>query len=97
MSRTIEAQACELLHPVLAECVQQRTAAGVAKYGQRLEDNPQPERARIIHAVQEGLDMVQYLLWAGLPSYAYQVAEVVNELRGDFALNAEEVMAGGKQ
>lgn len=97
MSATIEAQACELLHPVLAECVQQRTAVGVAKYGQRLEDNPEPERARIIHAMQEGLDMVQYLLWAGLSAYASQVAEIVNELRGDFALNAEEIMVGGKQ
>lgn len=93
---TIEEQAREVLSPVLGECIRQRTEAGVRKYGQTLDDNHQPDRARVIHAVQEGLDMVQYLLWAGVTSYAYEVALLTNDLQGTFHLTAEEIMAGGK-
>ena len=93
---TIEDQARELLSPVLRQCLRERTQAGVRKYGQRLDENDQPDRARIIHAVQEGLDMVQYLLWAGMSSYAYEVALLTNDLQGTFNLTADEIMAGGK-
>lgn len=93
---TIEEQAREILNPVLGECVRQRTELGVKKYGQTLDDNHQSDRARIIHAVQEGLDMTQYLLWAGMTSYAYEVAAITNDLQGTFHLTADEIMAGGK-
>lgn len=94
---TIEQQARALLNPTLGECIRQRTEAGVAKYGQRLEDNPQPVRARLVHLVQELLDATQYALWAGEPDWADQLAVLAEDVQIRGQLTAEEIMAGGKQ
>lgn len=93
---SIEQRAQALLTPTLAECVRQRTAAGVAKYGQTLDDNHQPMRARAVHLIQELLDGVQYALWCDDPATAEQCAALaaVYELR--YGLSAEEIMQGGK-
>ena len=94
--RAIERQSCAALDRVLAECVRQRTELGTKKYGQVLDDNPQPQAARDIHALQEMIDGVQYLYWAGRESFAYRLAELANELRAETGLSAAEIMAGGK-
>ncbi|MFK7601872.1 hypothetical protein ACI3L1_06635 [Deinococcus sp. SM5_A1] len=97
MSVTIEDQARAILSPVLGECIRQRTAAGVAKYGQTLDDNHQPRRAKIVHLVQELLDGVQYALWVGYPDIADRLASEADALADLFGLTAEEIMEGGKQ
>lgn len=95
--QTIEQQARAFLNPTLGECVRQRTEAGVAKYGQRLEDNPQPMRARTVHLLQELLDATQYALWDNRPTLAEILAQYANEVQEGESLTAEEIMAGGKQ
>lgn len=94
---TIEEQGRALLGPVLGEVLAQRTAAGVAKYGQRLDDNHQPDRAKAVHLVQELLDAVQYALWLGETRKAARLAAEAELTAGLHGLTAEEIMAGGKQ
>ncbi|WP_019008960.1 hypothetical protein [Deinococcus aquatilis] len=94
---TIEDQARHLLNPVLGECVRQRTAAGVAKYGQRLDDNYQPHEAKAVHLVQELMDACQYALWMDLPGLASNLAAIANDVQSATSLTAEQIMAGGKQ
>ncbi len=93
---SIEDQARALLNPVLGECVRQRTAAGVAKYGQRLDDNHQPHRAKAVHLVQELLDASQYALWMGDSYWASEIALLANEVQATVGLSTEEIMSGGK-
>lgn len=95
-SPTIEAHACALLSSTLADVVRQRTALGVAKYGQRLDDNHQPSRARAVHLVQELLDAVQYALWLGDPRTASRCAGEAEVITRRYELTSEEIMAGGK-
>lgn len=94
---TIEAQAQALLGPVLAEAVRQRTAAGIAKYGQRLDDNHQPDRAKAVHLAQELLDAIQYALWLGNERQAARLATEAEITAAVFGLTLEEIMEGGKQ
>lgn len=94
---TIEAEVVRVLNPVLAKCLTQRTAAGVAKYGQRLEDNEQPVRAKAVHLVQELLDAAQYAAWLKCWAIVENLAVVANEVQTAYRLTAEEIMAGGKQ
>ena len=93
---TIEEQARALLSPVLGECVRQRTEFGKAKYGQTLDHNHQSERAKVIHLMQELLDGVQYACWAGLSSYAWELAQMADDLRCTYNLTVEEIVSGGK-
>lgn len=99
MSRplTIEDQARVLLGPELGECISQRTQLGIAKYGQRLDDNDQPERAFAIHLVQELLDGIQYALKMQRPDIAARLADEAEDLRDVYALQVAEIMAGGKR
>lgn len=94
--QTIEEQVRALLNPVLGECVRQRTALGVKKYGQTLDHNHQPERAKAVHAVQEALDLAQYLLWMGRRGDAVAAAGLAVDLQECYGLTAEEIMTGGK-
>lgn len=94
---TIEVQVQALVGPVLAECVRQRTAFGVAKYGQRLEDNHQPDRAKSVHLVQELLDAAQYATWRGNHGMAEMLGVMADAVVAQDALTVEEIMAGGKQ
>lgn len=56
-------QAKELLLPALHAVVDARTAEGVRKYGQTLDQNIKPQRAKVVHLLQEILDALQYVLW----------------------------------
>lgn len=94
---TIEDRVKAHLNPVLAECLTQRTAAGVAKYGQRLDTNNQPVKARAVHLIQELLDAAQYALWVGDHYAMAFFAETANIYQVQHALTAEEIMTGGKQ
>lgn len=97
MTATIEGRARALLSPTLADCVQQRTAAGVAKYGQTLDDNHQPDRAKAVHLVQELLDAIQYALWLGDDGLAEMLAADTETIVLRHGLSTAEIMAGGKQ
>lgn len=93
---SIEEQACELLSPRLAACIRQRTQLGIRKYGQRLDHNPQPLRARAVHLVQELLDGIQYALWLGETQTASRLAVEAILLSKKYALTVSEIMNGGK-
>ena len=43
--------------------IDKQSAKGLAKYGHRLDDNPAKFIARIRHAQEEAVDMLQYLIW----------------------------------
>ena len=47
------------LHPV----VDARVEEGIKKYGQTLDDNVKPERAKAVHQLQELLDAMKYRRW----------------------------------
>lgn len=94
---TIAEQASSLVGPVLATCIRERTRLGIAKYGQTLDDNDQPQRARAVHFVQEMLDGTQYALWLGDPSLAARCAIEAELVTRRYGLIAEEIMQGGKQ
>ena len=51
------------LSPLLALALDTRTAEGLRKYGQTLDDNHKPDRAKTVHLLQEGLDLIQYAEW----------------------------------
>lgn len=93
----IEERARQLLNPVLSEAVKQRTEAGVKKYGQRLDDNHQPERAKAIHLIQELMDGCQYALWLDLNGLARTLAKAANGVQQQYGLSVTEIMEGGKQ
>lgn len=94
---TIEEQAVNLLSLPLASCVRQRTAFGIEKYGQRLDDNHQEGRARAIHFIHEMLDGLQYALWDGDALSARQCANLAVRKQVEYQLSPAEIMAGGKQ
>lgn len=93
---TIEEQACELLSPRLAACIRQRTQLGIRKYGQRLDHNLQPTRARAVHLVQELLDGLQYALWLGEQKTARRLAVEAILVSRRYGLTVSEIMNGGK-
>lgn len=98
MTTTIEDQAQALLeNPVLKEAVRRRAEAGVAKYGQRLEENHQPMKARAVHLVQELLDGCQYALWLGNSRAAARLATEADLTVALFGLTLTDIMEGGKQ
>lgn len=43
--------------------IDKQAVKGLAKYGHRLDDNPAKFIARIRHAQEEAVDMLQYLIW----------------------------------
>jgi DNA-binding CsgD family transcriptional regulator len=94
---TIEQKARALLNSTLGECVRQRTRAGVKKYGQTLDDNHQPDRAKAVHLLQELMDACQYAIWAELPDVAATAGRLANTVQKQFQLTADEIMKGGKQ
>ncbi|ULH18252.1 hypothetical protein MF271_22565 (plasmid) [Deinococcus sp. KNUC1210] len=53
------------LSPLLVAAVDTRTAEGLKKYGQLLDDNHKPDRAKAVHLLQELLDAAQYGTWHG--------------------------------
>jgi hypothetical protein len=50
-------------NPRLVALVESQTKLGLEKYGQRLDDNDKPLEARQVHALQECIDLLQYLFW----------------------------------
>jgi len=67
------------------------------KYGQRLEDNHQPDRAKAVHLIQELLDAAQYAAWLERWFIAAEMTQTANRLQVEWGLSAAEIMAGGKQ
>ena len=69
-----------LLDPRLHAVVDTRTAEGLAKYGQTLDDNLKSEREKVAHLMQELLDAIQYALWRTDPELALELADMANKL-----------------
>ena len=69
-----------LLDPRLHAVVDTRTAEGLAKYRQTLDDNLKSEREKVAHLMQELLDAIQYALWQTDPELALRLAAMANEL-----------------
>lgn len=90
-----------MLPPDLAPAVLERERIGVLKYGQYLDDNHQPQRARAVHLVQELLDAQAYLQWLGLSLRYRLVARGLAWLTVRFCrryhLSAQDVIDGGKR
>lgn len=94
---TIEERACGMLSARLAACIRQRTQLGIRKYGQRLDDNPQPERAKAVHLVQELLDGMQYAIWLEDVGLAEDLAIRAEKIARKYRLTFTEIVEGGKQ
>ena len=94
---TIAVRCKRRLHPELAKALDTRTQLGIEKYGQRLDENDKPLRAKVIHLMQELLDAQQYAEWAGRDTDALELANIANDLQCEFDLAADEIVAGGKQ
>ncbi len=50
----------------LAAMIRARAEIGLKKYGITLADNPAPITERLQHAIEEALDLANYLEWIGL-------------------------------
>jgi hypothetical protein len=97
---TIEQTAEMMLqgNDVLIEALKSRNAYGLKKYGKSLDENDIPERERAIHAIQEALDLSQYLVWIGLGDIAMvSVACIAKQLQKHYNLTAQEIIEGGKK
>jgi len=50
--------------PEAARLLEERARRGLETYGMTLDENPAPLRVRLQHALEEALDLLQYLEWA---------------------------------
>jgi hypothetical protein len=50
--------------PEAARLLEERARKGLEAYGMTLDENPTPLRGRLQHALEEALDLLQYLEWA---------------------------------
>jgi len=50
--------------PEAARLLEERAQRGLERYGVSLDENPAPLRVRLQHALEEALDLLQYLEWA---------------------------------
>ena len=50
--------------PEAARLLEERARRGLETYGMTLDENPAPLRGRLQHALEEALDLLQYLEWA---------------------------------
>jgi hypothetical protein len=50
--------------PEAARLLEERVRKGLETYGMTLDENPAPLRGRLQHALEEALDLLQYLEWA---------------------------------
>ncbi|WP_407538897.1 hypothetical protein Q0M94_12025 [Deinococcus radiomollis] len=78
-------QAKALLLPKLHPVIDTRTSGGVKKYGQTLDQNIKPQRAKVVHLLQELLDALQYVLWGAVDDeqsdvMASRLAGMANDL-----------------
>jgi len=50
--------------PEAARLLEERARRGLERYGMTLDQNPAPLEGRLQHALEEALDLLQYLEWA---------------------------------
>ena len=50
--------------PEAARLLEERAQRGLERYGVSLDQNPTPLTGRLQHALEEALDLLQYLEWA---------------------------------
>ena len=50
--------------PEAARLLEERARRGLEAYGMTLDENPAPLTGRLQHALEEALDLLQYLEWA---------------------------------
>jgi len=62
--KTILKRAQERVVPEAARLLEERAQRGLERYGVSLDENPAPLRVRLQHALEEALDLLQYLEWA---------------------------------
>jgi hypothetical protein len=85
------------LSPLLAQALDTRTAEGLRKYGQTLDNNHKPDRAKAVHLLQELIDASQYAEWLEVDSMltplltnlANQIADGFHDLTLDELLFKE--------
>ncbi|WP_261665252.1 hypothetical protein [Deinococcus sp. Marseille-Q6407] len=89
------------LPPDLAPAVLERERIGVRKYGQYMDDNHQPQRARAVHLVQEKLDGLNYSEWLAGPWWlrVFDWIDVlhVRLMARRYRLTAQDIIKGGKR
>lgn len=74
------AERAAALAPAHREQLEARAAAGLAEYGQTLDNNPAPQPEREQHLREELLDALQYATWAERPDLAAGVAALLRAL-----------------
>jgi len=62
--KTILKRAQERVSPEAARLLEERVTRGLETYGMTLDQNPAPLTGRLQHALEEALDLLQYLEWA---------------------------------
>lgn len=86
------------LYPAdLAPAVMERERLGFFKYGQFLDQNHQPAKAKAVHAVQELMDFCNYSIWLGLWWPARIGAYLAVWLCRRYHLSAWDIVDGGKR
>jgi len=83
--------------PEAARLLEERVTRGLETYGMTLDENPTPLRGRLQHALEEALDLLQYLEWArevapeGLRARLDELCALAAEIANALArINADE-------
>lgn len=64
MEKSILQKAKSRVSPEAARLLEERVRKGLETYGMTLDENPTPLEGRLQHALEEALDLLQYLEWA---------------------------------
>lgn len=80
--------------PEARTLLEARVAQGVATYGTTLDDNQAPLQERLQHALEEALDLLQYLEWA-LEKAPEPGRAQLNVLAGLAALTVQSLLHPG--
>lgn len=96
MEKSILQKAQAQVSPEAARLLEERVRKGLETYGMTLDENPTPLRGRLQHALEEALDLLQYLEWAkqvapeglearldDLCAFAAEVANALTRINAD--------------
>lgn len=86
MEKSILQKAKSRVSPEAARLLEERARKGLEAYGMTLDENPAPLEERLQHALEEALDLLQYLEWAkeaapeGLAPLLAELCQVAAEM-----------------
>lgn len=83
--------------PEARALLEARVAKGVATYGTTLDDNQAPFEERLQHALEEALDLLQYLEWALQKAPGSAARAQLNMLAGLAALMVRSLLHPGER